>query len=127
MAHSFTINADGRSSLDVKTRHPRPGAAVVTVRGEVDLATVPRLADELNALCRTPHHQVLVDLSGVGFLSACGVTALLDLEQHCRLASTDLSTIASPVVRRIFGQLGLAERFGMAERFRIVPARFGPF
>lgn len=121
MAWPFTIiDADGRSSLDVKTLHPRPGAAIVTVRGDVDLVTASQLADELNALCRTPHHQVLVDLSGVGFLSACGVTMLLDLEQRCREVSAQLSVIASPTVRRGFEQLGLTELFGMAERLRLV-------
>lgn len=122
MARPFTvINADGCPPLDVHTLHPRPGAAVVTVRGEIDLVTAPRLADELNALCRTPHHQVLIDLRGVDFLSVRGVTVLLDLEQHCRAVSTRLSVIASPVVRRVFERLGLAGRFGMTERLRLVP------
>ncbi|MFJ1764909.1 STAS domain-containing protein [Amycolatopsis sp. NPDC088138] len=124
MARSFTITStDGCSSMDVKTLHPRPGAAIVTVCGVVDLITAPRLADELNALCRTPHHQVLVDLSGVGFLSVRGITVLLGLERHCREASIELSLVSSPVVRRTLGRLGLTELFGMAEGLRLVSVR----
>jgi anti-anti-sigma factor len=121
MARSFTITStDGLSSLEVKTLHPRPGAAIVRVRGVVDLVTAPQLADELNALCRTPLHQVLVDLSGAGFLSARGITVLLGLERHCREASIELSLVSSPVIRRTLERLGLAELFGLAEVLRHV-------
>ncbi|UOZ04917.1 STAS domain-containing protein [Amycolatopsis sp. WQ 127309] len=124
MARSFTINnTDGRSLLDVTSRHPRPGAAVVTVRGDIDLVTAPRLADELNALCRTPLYLVLVDLSGVGFLSACGITVLLTLERHCREASIELTLVSSPAVRRVLERLDLTELFGMTEVVRLIPAQ----
>ncbi len=124
MARSFIIdNTDGRSSLDVTTRHPRPGAAVVTVRGDIDLVTAPRLADKLTALCRTPLYLVLVDLSGVDFLSARGITVLLTLERHCREASIELSLVSSPTVRRVLERLGLTELFGMTEVLRLVPAQ----
>ncbi|MFG1645838.1 STAS domain-containing protein [Amycolatopsis sp. NPDC049252] len=126
MARSFTVaDTGGWSPLDVKTRHPRPGAAIVTVCGVVDLVTAPRLADELNALCRTPLHQVLVDLSGVGFLSVRGIAVLLGLERHCREASIELSLVSSPLVRRTLGRLGLTEVFGMAEVLRFVPVKSG--
>lgn len=127
MARSFkSIDTSGRSWLAVETRHPRPGQALVMVGGEVDLATAPRLADEVNALCRTPHHSVVVDLSGVNFLSVRGIAVLLSLQRHCREASTELSLIFSPAVRRILERLDSSEFFATSELLRPAPMRTGP-
>ncbi|MBA2473796.1 MAG: anti-sigma factor antagonist [Pseudonocardiales bacterium] len=54
-------------------------ATVVTVVGEVDLLTAPRLlAAVSDALERAGSHPVVVDLSEVSFLGSAGLAALVD-------------------------------------------------
>ncbi|MEV4603672.1 STAS domain-containing protein [Amycolatopsis sp. NPDC049253] len=119
MARTFkSIDISGRSSMDVKTLHLRPGQALVTVSGDVDMATAPQLADAVNALCRTPHHSMVVDLTGVDFLSVRGIAVLLSLELHCRGSSTELSLIFTPAVRRTLERLDSSGLFGTSELLR---------
>jgi anti-anti-sigma regulatory factor len=53
---------DQHDMLVVRRRHAGPGLAVVTVSGEVDLLTAPRLR---RALDRTHEPTTVVDLAGV--------------------------------------------------------------
>jgi anti-sigma B factor antagonist len=52
-----------------------PSRVVIAVAGEVDMATAPSLAE-----CLADHadHDVILDLSGVGFLDSSGLTALIN-------------------------------------------------
>ena len=113
-----SIDTSGRSSLDVKILHHRPDQAMVTVGGEVDLATAPQLAHVVNVLCRTPHHSVVVDLIGVDFLSVRGIAVLLNLAQHCRESSTELSLTFSPSVRQTLERLDSSGLFDSSELLR---------
>jgi anti-sigma B factor antagonist len=63
-----------RDDLVVRRRSPEPGLAVVTAIGEVDLTTAPRLR---RALSRARERTTVVDLTGVTFLAAAGLTVLL--------------------------------------------------
>jgi len=63
------------TGLIVRTRSI-PDGMVVSVDGEVDLATVAELRDHLLAL---PDGNVIVDLSDVRFLAVVGMRALLEL------------------------------------------------
>ncbi|MHA6631181.1 STAS domain-containing protein [Pseudonocardia sichuanensis] len=49
---------------------------VVSVRGEVDKLTAPRLAEALDAVRQARPAAVLLDLSGVSFLCAAGLQVL---------------------------------------------------
>lgn len=53
-------------------------AAIIEVRGEVDLYTSPRMRQAIveTALARTP--TVVVDLSGVGYMDSSGVATLVE-------------------------------------------------
>jgi len=74
----------GPSSRDV----PVPGqlviessagddAAVLTLSGELDLASTPTLERELAAVEATAPRRLVIDLSGVGFMDSTGLQALL--------------------------------------------------
>ncbi|TDV53689.1 anti-sigma factor antagonist [Actinophytocola oryzae] len=68
-----------RPLLDVGVRPVGDGVALVTVSGEVDIATVPSLRAVL--LPQAADHAVrllVCDLSRVTFFGCSGVTALLD-------------------------------------------------
>jgi anti-anti-sigma factor len=58
----------------------RGDVAVLRARGEVDLLTAPALHDELRI--RLGHHlRVVLDLSEVRFLSAAGISAVVEAHQ----------------------------------------------
>ena len=66
--------------LDDQTR-------LVLAIGEIDLVTAPILIDELSMVLRPPMPKiVLVDLSGVTFLSSTGIGVLIDARRRGRAA-----------------------------------------
>ena len=66
--------------LDVQERD---GFAVLAVSGEVDVATVPRLREQLHGLVAQGSNQIIVNLDAVDFLelAAPGGGAAIDLEE----------------------------------------------
>ena len=54
-----------------------PGRVVVTVRGELDAASAPRLKDALQNLGRKDDHDVVVDVEGLTFIDSSGVYVLI--------------------------------------------------
>lgn len=81
--------------LDVCT-HTRGGATVVRASGEVDLATVGRLEQQLRSACAQspPTVPVVVELSEVSFLDAAGLSALVRAQQICRSQGRALWLVA---------------------------------
>lgn len=53
------------------------GYAVVTVHGEVDLATAPRLRDCLTTLAGDGHPRIIIDLNSTEFLDSTGLGAIV--------------------------------------------------
>jgi anti-anti-sigma factor len=86
---------------------------LVTVSGEIDLATVGELRRHLQAL---PACSTVLDLSGVSLLSASGVTELLRL--HDRLARADALLVlaaAPPLARRVLSVIELDRAMVLAD------------
>lgn len=66
-------------------------AVVVQVRGAVEMASAGLLLDAVDTVLASQPPQVLVlDLSGVTFFSAAGITALLAVRQHVAAAGRTL-------------------------------------
>jgi len=57
--------------------HREHGAIVLTVSGELDVATGPQLDRELAALATAGEHRVVLACAGLTFCDACGITVLL--------------------------------------------------
>jgi anti-sigma B factor antagonist len=53
------------------------GAVVLSVRGDVDALTAPRLTEAILGALPEPPSAVIVDLSAVDFLASAGMTALV--------------------------------------------------
>jgi anti-sigma B factor antagonist len=90
---------------------PRPGSVVVEVTGEVDAYTAPALEVCLQSQARQRGLRVLVvDLSGVTFLGAAGVTVLARAHRRClaRGAWLVVRTGGRRRVRRLLRLTGLA-------------------
>jgi anti-sigma B factor antagonist len=59
------------------TRRTEGGRPVVSVSGEVDLHSAPRLSEQLAAMLDTGGGTLVLDLTDVGFLDSTGLGALV--------------------------------------------------
>lgn len=89
--------------LDVR-EHTEDGIAIVTVHGEVDMASAPQLQSALEKIQRggTP---MIVDMSEVGFLGSAGLSVLLVISEAAE--QNGLRVVASEAVRRPIELTGL--------------------
>jgi anti-sigma B factor antagonist len=97
--------------LDV---NDRGGRTVVTVHGEVDLATSPALRDCLASILGDD--RVVVDLDDVGFIDSTGIGVLVGAVKRARNNGGDLSLVCTQ--RRILKVLeitGLTQVFSVYE------------
>ncbi|SFW83688.1 STAS domain-containing protein [Amycolatopsis australiensis] len=86
--------------LTVTTAHPRRGTARVTVTGDLDMTTRPRLDAKLDEIVAELPERLELDLLGVGFCGVTGVAALGRLRAKCADAGIDLVLKPSRIVRR---------------------------
>jgi anti-anti-sigma factor len=104
--------------MDELTRQPRARLAIeadadrvcVRVGGELDIASLPEVQPELDALLGRPRQPLLLDLADLDFMDSSGVAVLIRLANHFGEVRTDRPTAA---VRRVLEALGLAGRFGL--------------
>ena len=103
--------------LGVAVSSPRAGLTVLTVRGEVDALTAPRLATALDELMSGPDdHRVALDLQGVTFLASSGLGVLIDTAR--RAARDDRTLFVVATARAVLRPL---EVTGSAQLFTVVP------
>jgi anti-sigma B factor antagonist len=98
-------------SLDVRVRPVRTGVALVSVAGEVDIATAPTWRSALTPVLADPSLRLLVcDLSGLSFLGAAGVSVLLDTHASLAARGAELHVVAETrVVLRPLAVTGLLD------------------
>lgn len=89
-----------RADGPVRARELCPTAILITGAGEVDAATAPGLLDEIERHLHG-YHQLVLDLSGVGFFGAAGYAVLRSLDALCSRTATDWVLVAGPEVRRL--------------------------
>lgn len=86
----FSVDKAGRSvvtGLDVELT-VQPGCVLVCLTGEIDIATVPRVRDALDAALRAAADgsAICCDLGGVSFIDSMGLGALV--RTHAKAAET---------------------------------------
>ncbi len=91
-------------------------AIVVTVIGDVDLATAPRLRDRLEGAVGARPDRVIVDLSRMDFIDSVGLAVLIDVARTADARSTAL-VLRSPqrATRKILEISGLTGLFRVEE------------
>jgi anti-anti-sigma factor len=96
--------------LRIMERTTDAGTVVLTLQGEIDVATVDTLRSRLTDVCDR-EGDVTVDLRRVGFLDCLGLRLLLEqhersAERGCRIELVQ----GPPAVRRVFALTGTLER-----------------
>jgi anti-sigma B factor antagonist len=92
------------------------GVAVVTVRGEIDVASAPELRTQLHELCTSDTTAVAVDLRAVTFLDSSALGVLVGALRRCRENNSDFRLIInSPRLLKIFDITGLTSVFEISE------------
>ncbi|MEV6876693.1 STAS domain-containing protein [Amycolatopsis sp. NPDC051128] len=85
---------------------------VVTVRGELDMATAPRLRARIGDLALAREQLLVVDLTGVTFCDSSGISALIAAVNVAAAAEAGVALVAVPArLARTFGLIGLADFF----------------
>jgi anti-sigma B factor antagonist len=100
-------------ALTIRTRRG-PGYVVVTVAGEVDIATVAELRERLAALA-VSGVPLVADLDQVSFIDATGLGALVGAAREAAEHGTSLHLVcAQPQTRRLFRVTGLDRQIPLA-------------
>lgn len=79
-------------------RHDRGTRALITLAGEIDLATAPLLRAALAACLRDGIRTIDVDLTAVAFCDAGGFSAFLTASRHAADAGTSLQLHHPPPI-----------------------------
>ncbi len=80
--------------------HCRDQVTVVKVTGDIDAINIDRFHDFTRRFVGEASCLIL-DLSGVDFLCARGISVLFTLDNDCRAAGTNWAIVSSPFVRRL--------------------------
>lgn len=95
--------------LDVSDRD---GWSVLEVGGEVDMATAPRLREQLIKLVNAERYRIVVDLQGVDFIDSTGLGVLIGALKRVRSHDGDLALVCTePRIVKVFEITGLNQVF----------------
>lgn len=84
------------------------GWTVVSVYGEVDVATAPSLREQLIDLVSDGSTKLVLDLEGVDFLDSTGLGVIISALKRARTQGGDLRLVCTQArIRRLFEITGL--------------------
>ncbi|MCQ3810795.1 MAG: STAS domain-containing protein [Acidimicrobiia bacterium] len=66
---------------------------ILTVTGEIDMATAPRFRQRLLAVISTGAQNVVIDLSGVDFIDSTGLGVLMGAAKRVRSSGGDIRLV----------------------------------
>ena len=80
--------------------------------GRIDSSTAPQLEESLKSVMKAGHHNIVIDLSRVTFLSSAALRVLISTSKECRKNRGDLYLAApSDKLKEVFKLAGLDEIF----------------
>jgi anti-sigma B factor antagonist len=92
-------------------------SVIVSVTGEVDIATAVQLSQALGAALRRGPEGLICDLSGVGFLGAAGLTVLLVARRRAIACHARFDLVCpQSLPRRVIALVGLDAVFSLHDR-----------
>lgn len=80
--------------------HCQDQATIVKVTGEIDATNIDRFSDYTHRFIKGSTDLIL-DLSGVDFLCARGISVLVALDNDCRITGTRWAIVAGPTIKRL--------------------------
>jgi anti-anti-sigma factor len=109
---SRSLSRSGGLTFSIDRRDHEARLAVV---GPLDLATQDSMCQAAAAVLHPPVRAVLLDLGGVSFFGAAGVTTLINLNRDAAKAGIRLVlTGVSPTVRRVLDLTGTTDLIPIA-------------
>jgi anti-sigma B factor antagonist len=95
--------------LDV---HEQDGWSVLEVGGEIDVATAPRLREQLISLVNDQRFRIVVDLEAVDFIDSTGLGVLIGALKRVRTHDGELVLVVTePRILKVFEITGLLNVF----------------
>jgi anti-sigma B factor antagonist len=90
---------------------------LLVIKGRVDSATSPKLSEALDAIAAEGRFKVVLDMSGLEYMSSAGFRALIAAQRNCKRFSRGEVVLAAVPVN-VNSALELA---GFTTLFRIFP------
>jgi anti-anti-sigma factor len=91
-------------------------AAIVVVRGELDLATSPQLEEKLRKLLETGSEPLVIDLRELEFMDSTGLSIIVKAHQRLSETGRRLSIVrGSQQVQRLLDLTGVSERLQLVD------------
>lgn len=92
----------------------RDGWSVLSVSGEVDVATAPRLRERLVGLVGEGRTKIVVDLEQVDFIDSTGLGVLVGALKRVRTNDGDLALVCTGArILKVFEITGLTKVFAI--------------
>jgi anti-sigma B factor antagonist len=106
-----------QNGLHVEVRH-EGGATVLAVAGELDLATSPRLEEQLDLVGAdsNPAEPLILDLSELEFMDSTGLSVLVKAHRRAQDAGRRFGVVRGHrQVQRLLSLTGVTERIPVAD------------
>jgi anti-sigma B factor antagonist len=87
---------DVSHTLHLTVHYPRPGLAIATIVGDVDVQTAPSLRSGALEIIEQGHPRLALDLAQVGFCDSAGLSAIIVIWHAAQGAGGSLSLAAVP-------------------------------
>ena len=84
-----------------------PAGPVLSVQGEIDTVTAPELQASVEQLAPQSGAVLVMDLSGVTFLSSAGLSVLVQAHQQAADTGGELRVVTNSTIARVFQLTGL--------------------
>ncbi|HET9770080.1 MAG TPA: STAS domain-containing protein [Acidimicrobiia bacterium] len=100
-------HALGSADFDIRVGR-QAGDVVVTVLGEIDMASAPLLWERLTEAIPDASRALVIDLSGTTFIDSTGMAVLIRAQRHLRRRGAELIVRSPrPSARKVLAITGL--------------------
>ena len=103
------MEVQDESSATVTGSQADPGAPILAISGELDLASVDSVREGIEPYLAAGPSRVTFDLAGLDFMDSSGIALLVQVAN--RVEHVELTNV-SPIVRRVLEATGLGPAFG---------------